>query len=253
MAAAADPGSLQVITGSSDRTQGHNPKNPNRLRTMFRVETDTSDQVMLMYQMMDSPFVIRELRRRLSLQTYFNALALGKAMGSGAVVGVFFEELLHKWFEEVLPDPVSSSYKATGTGAQGVTQLKSINVYWVPSIPNYPNIDAAVVVNGVLYVFQYKKRTGHPFNADTFWQDFVSVVCGQVVFDRIHVYIVTPEYIENTLTVNFTKHYAPPGRVIPRGAANMIAISCTSSLVNITTSSLKTVQASAEAAFTFTE
>lgn len=161
---------VELVNGSSEHTKIDNHRNPDRLRTMFRVETDTGDRVMRLYQMIDSVLVVRQLRSRLSLKRYFSALAFGKTIGSATVIGVLFEELMHKWFEETNPGPIAGVFQATGTGANGVAQLTDKNVYWMPSIPNYPNIDAAVVINNVLYVIQYTKRTGHGFDEDALWR-----------------------------------------------------------------------------------
>ena len=60
-----------------------------------------------------------------------------------------------------------------GSVGREAQQLDKEGIYWIPSIPNFANVDAAVVLGRVLYVFQGTRKRNHGFNVDTFWQEFV--------------------------------------------------------------------------------
>jgi hypothetical protein len=55
-------------------------------------------------------------------------------------------------------------------------QLNKVDMYWVPSIDNFPNIDADVVQNRTLHAFQYTISDRHKFTERTF-TTFVNTVC----------------------------------------------------------------------------
>jgi hypothetical protein len=140
-------------------------------------------------------------------------------------------------------------YKSKGTKVKSVQELNTKNVYWMPSIPNFPNIDAAVVIGDVLYAFQYTILSNHTFKKDTFWRDFVHVVRGQVEFARVHVYIVSPNNVSSLCAVKDTWQWTASSGT--RTAAVRINISCTSSTLNIDTKSVHTIRSTAEQGFLF--
>lgn len=244
-------GNISLVMTSTSRNNDDDSGNPDRLRTMFNGDCEIPHMLPAAIQIVDSAFVMTCLRGRLNLESYLRALKFGKEIGSGTIVGVYFEEIIHQWFTDSPPTGITGVCRSKGTRAQGVLELKTEGIYWIPSIPNFKNIDAAVVLGRVLYVFQDTVRRGHGFNEDTFWQEFVAVVRGQVPFDSVHVYIVVMEGVSNLLNVNFKRCWTAEGPTHPRATAARIEISCASSTVSIDTTSVDTVRTSAAAGFTF--
>lgn len=240
---------VDLVLNHTMRENDDDKGSPDRLRTMFNGET-VSKAIPDAIQIVDSAHVLQILRGRLPMKSYFAALLRGKAIKSGAIVGVYFEEILHQWFKESLPREIAKVCVSTGTTAEGVEQLVEKNTYWIPSVPNFPNIDAAVVLGRVLYSFQYTKASNHGFNIDTFWQDFVTVVRRRLEFDRIHVYVVLIDDVSSTLTVNFNKSWTIASGT--RASAARVDILCTSSYVNIDTTAVESIRTSASVGFSFT-
>lgn len=242
---------VELVLTHTSRNNDDDSGNPDRLRMMFNKANRSSKRTALVVQIVDSQLVLYLLRGRLGLASYFKAMQLGKTINSGTVVGVYFEEIMHAWFVE-LPEGITKTHKATGTGAEGVLTLVEENVYWIPSIPNFPNIDGAVVKDGVLYVFQYTKRTGHEFDEDTFWQAFVSVVRGNLSFTRIHVYVVVMKGVTSNLNVSFTRTWTELNRPTQtRSTAQRFSITCSSSTVDIDITNPETVRTSASSGLFF--
>ena len=53
---------------------------------------------------------------------------------------------------------------ADGTGKEGVAQLKKKNQYWIPSVPNFVNIDSAVVdYEDAVWCFQFTLSSSHTY------------------------------------------------------------------------------------------
>ena len=162
---------------------------------------------------------------------------------------MYFEELLHQWFKDTLPQDIVSVHQSTGTGREGVDELTREGVYWIPSIPNFANIDAAVVLGSVLYALQYTKSDRHTFNVDTIWDEFCVVVYGTIQFQRILVYIVSMDGNSPNMTVNFTRQLKAASGT--RSTSKLISITCKFSTVDIDTTTVGTVRSSAEAEFKF--
>lgn len=172
-------------------------------------------------------------------------------MTSITVVEVYFEELLHQWFKDSLPCGIQAAFVASGSWAESVKQLaaRGKNIYWIPELPNFPNIDAAVVIGKVLYVIQYTKRSDHGFNEVTFWQNFVSVVREKIEFDAAHVYIALIDNVSSDLKVEFARQWEASSGT--RSTSTLVDIGCTSSYVNVDTASVDTVRQTAEDGFAF--
>jgi hypothetical protein len=110
---------------------------------------------------------------------------MGKIIQSRTVVGVYFEETLHQWFKDTLPGGVVEVHQSQGSGGD------EVGMYWIPGISNFANIDAALVIGHTLYVFQYTTSYRHSFDQESFWQEFVAVVCEKVRFESVRVLIVS--------------------------------------------------------------
>lgn len=240
---------VDLILTTTSRSNDDDSKNSDRLRMMFNGESESDRLPEEPIQIIDSPFVARLLRDRQTMESYHSALVKGKVIGSGSIVGIYFEELLHQWFKDTLPQGVVSVHQSTGTGREGVMELTSESVYWIPSIPNFANIDAAVVLGGVLYALQYTKSDRHNFNDQSFWDEFCTVVYETVQFQRVYVYIVSMDGISPNMTVNFTRQLKAARGT--RSRSKLISIACKSSKVNIVTTTVSTVRSSAAAGFQF--
>ena len=239
---------VDVVLTTTTRNNDDDSGNPDRLRAMFNGES-TSEHMPKSIQIVDSKYVMRILRGRIGLGKLLEAMKLGETIKSGTVVGVYFEEILHRWFLEHTPEGIEGVLASTGNTAQGVTQLIQTGIYWMPSVPNFPNIDAAVILGKVLFAFQYTKRFGHDFVWDVFWQDFVEKVREWVEFDAVHVFIVLKDKVTSTLQVNNRGVWTQSSGT--RASAVSHTITCTSSHVTIDTTSIDSICKSAAAGFTF--
>jgi len=242
---------IDLCLTTSRRSNDDDGGNPDRLRMMFN--GDEHPTIPSTVQIIDSMYALRLLRGRYSMEPLHRALKQGKVIKSGTVSGIYFEEMLHQWFKATLPNGVTGFIEPQGSGAEGVRALKKEGHYWIPSIPNFANTDAAVVINKKLYVFQYTKSNRHAFNEDTFWQSFAAVVFYQVRFTAIHVYVVGMDDVRPELTVNFERELPAslPSPVSTRDTPR-VKIQCTSSVVSINTTTVETFQNSAKTAFVFT-
>ena len=117
------------------------------------------------------------------------------------LVGCHFEELLHECFKRRSPPPppVQEVIQAVGSGADGVSQLTRRSAYWIPSISNFANIDAAFVgANAKLYCIQYTVSTTHPFNTTTFRAKFLRPLRQHISFEEeeVEILFVVPRGIQ---------------------------------------------------------
>ena len=202
--------SIVDTKGSGDK------KSPDRVRTMFRIPVVTSSWTYFgsAYQVVDSQFVARLLRDRVGLENYYNAYMESKEKGLASAAGCHFEELLHQLFYK-RPSPISGILQSKGTGVEGVNQLSDFLVYWIPSVPNFANIDAALLTkdpndNVTVWCFQYTISAEHTFNPRTFrtkflrpllqtfklQSDCVSVKIAFVVPDDVHLSFRRPEEVD---------------------------------------------------------
>jgi hypothetical protein len=171
------------------------PKNPDRLRTTFRAPGNRSTVQMEAVQIVDSPYFVRKLRTRFSLKKYFESFASAAEEGLRSVMGGFFEELVHKWFyivaETKARDDIRQVRWASGKKADCPAQLDDSNLYWAPSVSNFPNIDSAIVVDKTLFAFQMTISDDHKFSPATFQTGFIDLV-DETLFQAVVLYIVTP-------------------------------------------------------------
>ncbi len=150
-----------------------NEKSFDRVRTMFRQEKE--DDAL---QIVDSVYILHELRRRIDLSIWFDGYRLSLSVLDGILQGLYFEKCIHKWFDEQKPKPIENVCWSTGTTIDGLSPFQAPNVYWIPSVSNFPNIDSAVVVNDQLYALQMTctKSKNHRFDANEFLETFVQLV-----------------------------------------------------------------------------
>jgi hypothetical protein len=163
--------SLVETKGSGD------PQSPDRVRTMFRNHATYFGSAL---QIVDSQYFVRLLQNRIELEQYYNAYVHAKSVGLSSAAGCHFEELLHRVMQKH-PKPIIGTIQSTGTGAEGVQELSKYSWYWIPSIPNFANIDAALVLkkqdgSATIWCIQYTVAKEHSFNSKTFLLMFLRPV-----------------------------------------------------------------------------
>jgi hypothetical protein len=160
-------------------TKGSGDKNsPDRVRTMFR--NGEPNYFGSCLQIVDSQFFAHLLQDRCALEDYYNAYIHAKQTGLSTAAGCHFEELAH-WLFYKCPRPIEGFVQSVGAGSKGIDQLENYRIYWVPSIPNFANIDAALLLkdaddNITLWCFQYTTSKDHKFDPKTFRTKFLRPV-----------------------------------------------------------------------------
>jgi hypothetical protein len=163
-----------------------------RWRTMFLSKRN------IVFQVVDSGFKLALLAAKSNVDEMFKAYKLTVAAGIQTAAGCLFEELMHKWFFDTLPAPVLECLRGTGTGKESVTQLKEFLTYWVPSICNFANIDAALVdARKHLHCLQYTVQKSHKFDLHTLQLDMIGGIKEDQLtpITDIHIYFTTPEEV----------------------------------------------------------
>ncbi|KAL3918165.1 MAG: hypothetical protein SGILL_004369 [Bacillariaceae sp.] len=145
------------------------------VRTLFRIPDRTTDTVDII---VDSQYIMRGLLEKIDGQEHLGAYQTAKTRNLMGAAATHFEELMHWQFS--FPDTfasVLSSVRASGKGAEGVRQLTQTNMYWVPSIPNFVNLDSAIVdANGHLWCFQFTTSTTHGYKKRRLRPSFVNLI-----------------------------------------------------------------------------
>jgi hypothetical protein len=100
-------------------------------------------------QLVDSQYLLVRFRDKLTIDNLRQAYRVAVALDSRTMMGVLFEEIMHKWLERVKPNPVSNVVRSPKgrTMREGVADFSTslLYMYWVPSMSNFANIDAALV------------------------------------------------------------------------------------------------------------
>lgn len=163
-----------------------------RLRTIFRSSEGRTIQIV------DSQFLLRALSDKLTVDQVRGAYNVAVALGLRGVQGTIYEEIMHKWFQKNLPGPLSSCYRHHGTsklpGKDSIGFLDAVNLYWVPSTPNFANIDAAWIDQAFcLHCIQYTIDDTHGFNRRTFEDEFLAEVLKKFQnITGVRIYFVVP-------------------------------------------------------------
>ena len=106
---------------------------------MFRNTSEgTNNKQMHAIQIVDSSHILQILRLQIRMATLVKGYRLLKDTGNCTLQGIYFEMVIHKWFEERKPDFIKDFCWSQGNTVEGVGQLISPNVYWVPSVCNFP-------------------------------------------------------------------------------------------------------------------
>jgi hypothetical protein len=103
--------------------------------------------------------------------------------------------VIHQWFtKEAIRrlDGIGRVCWSKVNGVQGVTELSQVGIYWIPSIPNFTNIDAAVVLGNTLHAFQYTVKDTRDFKNDCFEKFLTGVWMNIQGIHRAQVHFVSP-------------------------------------------------------------
>ena len=167
----ADLGGAPCILAMNETNARTSVDSKDRLRTIFE---GTNGRPV---QLVDSQYLLTRLRDRLTTDELRQAYKVAVALDSRTMMGVLFEEMMHKWLQMAKPSPIVGFVRSERgkTGCEGVGDLTEPFIYWVPSTPNFANIDAAFIdANIELHCIQYTIRDSHSFNEDTFENDLVA-------------------------------------------------------------------------------
>eukprot|EP00978_Attheya_sp_CCMP212_P022134 scaffold65659_cov29-Attheya_sp.AAC.2 len=82
---------------------------------------------------------------------------------------------------------MTATIRSIGTGSDVFNELDIANTYWIPSIPNFAEIDAAIVVGSTLHAIQYTIEATHKFDTETFWDNFASVILAKLLSQSIEI------------------------------------------------------------------
>jgi hypothetical protein len=159
------------------------------LRTYYRHESKGHIQIV------DSEYVLSLLLDKEMETKYLDAYHEADQLDEKAVAGHHFEKSMHKVFMRISKEsnaavPFKGYIRATGTTIEGVHQLEK-NMYWMPSVPNFPGIDAALVGDdGFVFGVQYFARRRHGFNVRAFKSQFLRQKPQDVGADTDSAFIV---------------------------------------------------------------
>jgi hypothetical protein len=213
---------VKLFLSSTERTEGK----MDSLRSMFMDPEQISEKRASVMQLVDSGFVLDLLSCRLSVGALLEAYDFAVSLRDGVVAGQYFEKVIHRSIEINMPGPMTATIRSTGTGREGVNELKVANAYWIPSIPNFADIDAAIVVDSTLHAIQYTIEATHKFDTGRFWKNFASVILATVPFTAIKIHFFVPDGVRFTTSVQNTFTYHPE-RSRSAGAAELIQMSST--------------------------
>lgn len=162
------------------------------LRSMFRSAGGATDSVTLH---VDSGYMIRKLRQKIRGEELFNSYMKAEADGNEGAQANYFEELMHWCFYQPGTSPaITSSIHADGSGAEGVAQLTERNQYWIPSVPNFVNIDSAVVgSDDAVWCFQFTISTSHTYKKRRMRSQFLNLLSVVDTTQEATVVFVVPE------------------------------------------------------------
>lgn len=161
------------------------------LRTIFRLPTGTTDSVSMH---VDSGYILRKLRAKVTGEELFNSFKQAQREGNKGAEANYFEELLHYCFcIQGLSPSITESIHSQGTGVQGVTELTMRNQYWMPSVPNFVNIDAALVgSDDKVWCYQYTVSSTHTYKKRRTKPQFLNHITFLSSTDEVILVFVVP-------------------------------------------------------------
>jgi hypothetical protein len=149
--------------------------------TMFRDKTMHYVERMHALQVVDSSYVLHQLCECLDMEPFLKAYELSKRFKVEEVQSLYFKYIIHQWFlndskHADSNSPIQEVCISTGTTVEGMCQLSKPNMYWVPSVSNFANMDSALVLNNTLFAFQIAVKPSHEFDETSFESSFVKPV-----------------------------------------------------------------------------
>jgi hypothetical protein len=173
-------------------------KQLDRLRTMFRAKSYGSNEVMGSFLVVESPFNLRYAAMRLGVDRFVAAHDQAKKDGTQSIWGGFFAMAVHQWIITNGTDttnkssPIKNVCCSVGAGADDVDMMMKRNMYWVPNVGNFDNIDSAIVIGNNLHVFLMTAGKRHNFNLLTFVENFALPVWKTLSFKYVFIHVVIP-------------------------------------------------------------
>jgi hypothetical protein len=173
-------------------------KQLDRMRTMFRAKSYGSDEVMGSFLVVESPFKLRYAAMRLAVDRFVAAYDQAKKDGSQSVWSGFFAMAVHQWILTNGNDsankssPIKNACCSVGAGADDVDMMMKRNMYWVPNVGNFNNIDSAIVIGNNLHVFLMTAGKQHDFNLLSFVKNFALPVWKTLSFKYVFIHVVIP-------------------------------------------------------------
>jgi hypothetical protein len=149
--------------------------------TMFRDKSIRATKRMHALQVVDSSYVLHRLCECLDMEPFLKAYELSKRFKVEEVQSLYFKCIIHQWFlndskRADSSSPIQEVCFSTGTTVEGMCQLSIPNMYWVPSVSNFANIDSALVLNNTLFAFQMTVQASHEFDETSFESSLVKPV-----------------------------------------------------------------------------
>jgi hypothetical protein len=138
--------------------------------------------------------MLRGLRKKINGEELFDSYKKAEAERNIGAQAVYFEEMMHWCFREKDISPsIVESVQAVGSGAEGVRELVRILQYWIPSIPNFVNIDSAIVgSDGKVWCFQFTVSKSHSYKKHCLRLGFLSLIQVPIQEEEVKIIFVVP-------------------------------------------------------------
>jgi hypothetical protein len=200
-----DTDAVTLVAMASSSHRPDNPRNRDRLRIVFEGgpavnegEEDTNWKTQMGgYEVVDSPYLLRRMLQVLDLSHFNQAYRQVYHDKKEALCRLWFTRLVHKCAKEAELDPqleaIDEVCWSSGSRDECVRSLSRPSLYWIPSDPDNPNVDSALVVGVTLYVFHTGMQGTSVFDEIELRALFVSAVAHQMPLERVVVCFVYPQ------------------------------------------------------------
>lgn len=162
------------------------------LRSMFRRPTGSTDSVSLH---VDSGYLLRKLKEKVSGEELYSSYKKAESDGNKGAQANYFEELMHWCFcSNDISTAITSHVHAEGSGVSGVSELTAKNQYWIPSVPNFVNIDSAVIgSDGKVWCYQFTVSRTHTYKKRRTRSHFLNNITVLQSTDEVVLTFVVPQ------------------------------------------------------------
>jgi hypothetical protein len=181
-----------------------NLNTPPRLGTLFRTDGCQSNDMMKEFQLVDSSYALNCLSQIADQKPFFEAYKIVRSLCNKDMEGMYFENLVHQWFQKVRPPPITAISWAYGFGRDSVRKLKEYDVYWISNIHKFCNFESALVTGKTLHLFQITATEDHIFNP-TLAEEFINSAKESLRFQSVTIWLVVPKQINLSLG-SFEQH-----------------------------------------------